>query len=458
MSHPRFLALGALLALALRLPGPIMAETPTWMAGLSRAKITPQQPQWMAGYAGRTHPAEGTLHDLWIKVLALKTPDGRRAVVVTSDIEGYPGPMYDRICRALKQQCGLEAAQLKLTCSHTHSAPVLWECSPDCYPLDDQQQALVKQYTLDLERTIVAKIAEALAQLAPATLQAVESQATFAVNRRNNREKEVPEMRLHGESPKGPSDHGVPILVVRSPQGALRAVVFGYACHSTVLGLYQWSGDYPGFAQLALERDHPHCQAMFYQGCGADQNPVPRRTVELCQQYGEQLAAAVNQGLQTPARPIAPRLATALQIVDLPLQPLPARVELEKAAAGRDYRARWSQRMLGLLDARQPLPLSYPLPVQAWKLGDQLWISLGGETVVDYALTLKAKYGPQTWVNGYTNDVIAYIPSQRVWDEGGYEAGGFQACGLASAGWAAGIETQLMDTVARLVRQLQADR
>ena len=43
-----------------------------WKAGIARANITPDKPIWLAGYGGRTHPAEGKMHDLWIKVLALE--------------------------------------------------------------------------------------------------------------------------------------------------------------------------------------------------------------------------------------------------------------------------------------------------------------------------------------------------------------------------------------------------
>ncbi len=32
------------------------------------------------------------------------------------------------------------------------------------------------------------------------------------------------------------------------------AVLFGYACHPTTLSFTTWCGDYPGFAQLELER------------------------------------------------------------------------------------------------------------------------------------------------------------------------------------------------------------
>ena len=50
-------------------------------------------------------------------------------------------------------------------------------------------------------------------------------------------------------------DHRVPLLVVRGSDGVLQVVVFGYACHTSMLALYQWSGDYVGFAQLALEEN-----------------------------------------------------------------------------------------------------------------------------------------------------------------------------------------------------------
>jgi neutral ceramidase len=43
--------------------------------------------------------------------------------------------------------------------------------------------------------------------------------------------------------------------------------------------------------------------------------------------------------------------------------------------------------------------------------------------VVDYAIRFKAEFGSRTWVAGYCNDVMTYIPSLRVLKEGGYEGG-----------------------------------
>ena len=41
-----------------------------WKAGTGRVAITPKEPMWMAGYAARTKPSEGAVHDLWAKALA----------------------------------------------------------------------------------------------------------------------------------------------------------------------------------------------------------------------------------------------------------------------------------------------------------------------------------------------------------------------------------------------------
>ncbi len=108
-----------------------------------------------------------------------------------------------------------------------------------------------------------------------------------------------------GPGEAAPVDKFVPVVAVRSEQGDLQAVVFGYACHATTLSDYEWNGDYPGFTQLAVEERFPGAQAMFVAGCGADQNPNPRRTVELCRQHGLALADAVCQTLQEPMEPVS---------------------------------------------------------------------------------------------------------------------------------------------------------
>jgi hypothetical protein len=265
-------------------------------------------------------------------------------------------------------------------------------------------------------------------------------------------------MLRRGESPKGPSDFAVPVLAVRSPDGALQAVVFGYAAHTSALTQnYRWSADYAGVTQRALEAKHPGVVAMFFQGCGSDQSAVPRGTVELCQKLGENLAAAVEAVLEQPMRPVAPKFRSAFEFVSLDFGEQPSKAELETAAKATDYRARWAKRLLSESAKGRAFETRYPeYPVQVWKLGDdQLWVALGGEVCVDYALRFKKEYGPKIWVTGYANDVMAYIPSRRIWEEGGYQGGAFDVYGLPANRWCPDIEDRIAGSVARLIRQVR---
>src|SRR5262249_27911609 len=149
----------------------------------------------------------------------------------------------------------------------------------------------------------------------------------FAVNRRNNKEADVPKLRELGQL-KGPVDHTVPVLAVRELQGRLQAIVYGYACHATVLDGYDWSGDYPGFTQSVLEKIHPQAIAFFWAGCGADQNPVPRRKAALAEEYGSQLAESVEAVLKAPMKPILGKLSTVYTEISLPFADLPSRDQL----------------------------------------------------------------------------------------------------------------------------------
>jgi hypothetical protein len=177
----------------------------------------------------------------------------------------------------------------------------------------------------------------------------------------------------------------------------------------------------------------------------------------LCRKLGEELDAAVEAVLEKPMRPVSPRFRAAFEFVSLDFGEQPAPAELEAATKGTDYRARWARRLLAESAAGGTFERGYPeYPVQVWKLGDdQLWIALGGEVCVDYALRFKKEFGSGVWVNGYANDVMAYIPSRRLWEEGGYQAGAFDVYGLPANRWRADIEDRIAGTVARLVERVR---
>jgi hypothetical protein len=280
------------------------------------------------------------------------------------------------------------------------------------------------EYTRQLIDKVVDVVVAANAKLTPAKLSYGTGVIHFAMNRREF----TPDRIILGVNPRGLADRSVPMLRVDSPDGKLRAVLFGAATHGTTLGAdnYQICGDYAGFAQSALGEKHPNVQMMFMLGCAGDSNPYPRGTMELAKKHGQTLADEVDRALATKLRPIAGPLRIAFERADLPLEKR-SREELQKISADKRHPQKYAaDQMLAVLDKGAQLPTQYAAPLTVWQFGKDLTlVGLSGEVVVDYVTDLEKALGPNhLWVAGYCNDVFGYLPSARVLSEGGYETRG----------------------------------
>jgi len=392
-----------------------------WKVGVAVSTVTPQKMLFMAGYASRKKPAEGKVQDLYAKALALEDEQGNRLVFVTLDLIGVPQIMRRTVAERAEKEFKLPPSHLVMNASHTHSGPSLRTT-----PLTEADQANPKakdswDYTQKLQNDIVRIIGEALANVQPARVTWNQAKCGFAMNRR--RDYTLPPDHPNANkapNPKGPVDHDVPALRIEAPDGTLKATMFGYACHNTSLGFYNYCGDYAGFAQEYLQEHRPGFTALFLMGCGGDQNPYPRRSdvvpgvtdLELSMQHGRSLSNAVEMALTVNPRSVQGPIRAAYE-----------EIMLDYAKPGREAHA---------------------YPVQVIKLGaDLTFVTLGSEVVVDYSLRFKREFAGDAgvWVAGYSNDYTGYMPSLRVLKEGGYEA---------AAGWAESVE----DRIAKKVHEL----
>ena len=376
-------------------------------------------------------------------------------MIVTLDVCGVARAAFEAVTAEAKKRYGLNKSQVLLCYSHTHTGPALRECLQDYCDWDEQERGRILEYSLWLEKTIVEKIGEALDDLAPATLEATSGKAGFAVNRRENTEAEVPKKLAEGVPLTGPVDHEIPILLVKDANGKEKAIFFGYACHATTLATMEWSGDFCGFAQIELEKNHPGTLAMYNMTCGADINPIPRRNLELCKKYGHELAQGVETALAGKMRPVKPQLRTAFTYVSLDYDAVLTEDQLKEKVRGGGLYGRWAKRMLGKLKQGDEFDNSWPYAAQVWRLGEsELWINLAGETVVDYSLNYKKKFGPNTVTRGFCHELTAYIPSLRVWNEGGYEGGYLGEYGHPAMRWKSDVESRITAAVAELVDEV----
>ena len=447
---------GLLLVISLiaLLPG-AAAET-RWRVGVARRDITPVGPIWMGGYASRDHPSEGVLQPLAAKALIVEDRRGSRVAFVCMDLIGVDARLCDEVAQRAFASTGIARERIIFNSSHTHCGPVIAGVTPIVYNLDADQQEAVDAYTEKLKDKLVDLISAAAKDLGPADLLHGEGKATFGANRRAMRGMKNP-----SPDPAAPCDHAVPVIVARDPDGKLRAVLFGYACHATTTAIFRINGDYPGYAQADIEGAHPGATALFLAGCGGDTNPHPRGEIGMAKLHGRELATAVTAILNSPMQGLDGALDVVSQTVELKLVDAPRKEELQRLLNDKNaYRQRLARHLLAELGAGRGLPSSCRCLIQVVRFGeDAMLVAIPGEPVIDYALRLRREFaGHRLWVAGYCNEIFAYVPSERVLKEGGYEGGeAMMYFGLHGA-FRPGLEEQIVGAIKHLARAWMTGR
>jgi neutral ceramidase len=121
-------------ALGLTAPASL-APADGWQAGVATIDITPDRSLWMAGFAARTQPSQGTAMALHAKALALKAGNSPAAVLVTVDLLGVTARITDRVSAVVRRRHRLDRADLLFNASHTHCGPIVDEQLSVAYDL-----------------------------------------------------------------------------------------------------------------------------------------------------------------------------------------------------------------------------------------------------------------------------------------------------------------------------------
>lgn len=406
--------------------------------GAAAVDITPDYPVRLSGYGGRRAPNTGVSQHLFAKALAMGSDESGPAVLVTVDNVGVPASMRDEVLRRLQTKTKVTSERFAICSSHTHCAPMLIGVLPNLFGMDIPAEHLpaIERYTRELTEHIEKVVLAALADRQPASLAWSVGRVGFAANRRA--------FRLR------PIDHDLPVLRVTDTAGKVRAIFTSYACHCTTIGIDQIHGDWAGCAQEALQREFPGAIALTALGCGADQNPTPRQTMELVKKYGEDLAAEAKRLVLGEMRPMSGALECQAKNIQLAFDRLPTREEWETLAASKTAAIAYhAKKNLARLDRGEKLPTELPYLVQRWSFGDDMaMVFLPGEITVDYSLRIKREFDrSRLWVNGYSNDVPCYVPSRRVLEEGGYEGAGAMVYYDRPTKFAPDVEERIMAAV-----------
>jgi hypothetical protein len=268
-----------------------------WKAGAAKVNITPSYPVRLSGYGSRTTEHESVKVDIWAKAIALAWNDEPPAIILTVDNCGIPATLRTQVLAQLQAQ-GVTDDRLAVCSTHTHCAPMVNGTLRNMFGTDlpADHQGRVDRYTHDVREWMVKAARKAIAAMTPASVEFGIGEVTFAMNRR----RPDPTGVTNNPYPEGPVDHSLPVLKITDANGDVRAIFTSYACHCTTLSWNSIHPDWAGIAQLRLQLAFPKAVALTAIGCGADQNPHPRREEDDVRRHGISLAEAVVDVLVAP--------------------------------------------------------------------------------------------------------------------------------------------------------------
>lgn len=439
----------------------------TYLVGIAREDITPPVGIALAGYGVREGVSTGVDEPLSVTALVLEGEGGRVALVAIDWVLAHL-PYAQAMRDACAQALGTSASNVLINFSHSHSTPPPPGWSPFDSPVQLRMQAEWADGVLAATARACRRAAEARQ---PARLATGWGECRANINRR---QRTADGSVLLGEDPQAPTDHSVGVLRVDDLTGRPLAVAFRYSCHTVTLGprTHVISPDFAGPARAVVEQGLD-CPALFFQGCAGNQNPITgigsdATGLEDTNRVGHMIGSEVLKvcaTLRTHRRRCAPRLIRSVAVywlyeyepvppgtpgavragetsLTLPLVPFPPLAEVEKEAG--EWRQRqaeairrgapesernlnqrftcWAERRLAA--AREgPNPLRVTFPVQVLRVGPLTVVGLPFEAMAETGNELRAASpAADTWVLGFCNGVVSYLPTLAISAEGGMEA------------------------------------
>ncbi len=391
----------------------------TLSAGTATRCITPTRPVFQSGY-GRDQKSSGVYQQIYARALVLEDEAHERVAILTAELLDFSESLVAAIKSGVKERLGLDESQVLLSASHTHCGPVVDDAISWLY--DEVDMAYVEW----LGQTCANAICDAAKTLRPVQAEFAVGRAAFGINRRRPDLDGCPML----PNPNGRWDPDVAIVRLSEPGGPTAALLFSYACHATTMGGQLIGGDYPGHAQLCLEREFPGAAAMFLAGCFGDVRPrmvnasgrFCAGTLDDVRALGRELSLAVMAGLTGDTQDISGPLSYGMEVVSLPYQDVPTKEELAEIAGGSDNKkAKWAQIVLD----RNPgaLPTTRPSTVQSIGIGPFRLVAFNDETCLGYQLAVKEALAPApALVAAYCGSSRSYVPTADMLPEGGYEA------------------------------------
>lgn len=441
-------------------------------AGWAEVEITPPLGIGLGGRGGPETVATKVLDPLFAQVLYVKDAKGAGFVLVSFDVVALPHELSDRIRFDIVNELGVDWNLVLLNASHTHSGPyMIRSLIAGLGPAP----GIETDYLATLEEKIVAATRAAAKAMRPIAVEVFEGKSDVGVNRRGKNKQGKTTMLPNA---KAPYDDKVWVLRLTASDGKPPAVIFSYACHAVIAYGFNYSAisaDFPGVTRNALRTALGNgAHAQFVQGFAGDIRPravadlekgvFRKATPADLQKAGKDLAEAILDAMKKPGRNLSLDLIGASDRPFLPRDKAPPREQYQKMQTDAQEKndkfhqgvsAYWLKRY----DANEGFARG-----DAWALGlirlseDQWIVHSIGEPLIEWRPKIHQWLAPLNLVTfGYSQEGRAYLPTEELLREGGYEVlESNVARANTPAPFAPGIEAAVKESLLRQLAFIRA--
>ena len=390
---------------------PVNSGRRVFKAAVVKIDITPETPQFLAGYGARQ---SNGIHDhIFHRIVVLD--DGiTQFLLVSSDNGKMDISLYDEVAALLVDQCKIKKENFWWSVTHTHSAPEVGKPGlSEIFMPERYKQPVAVEYTDFMVRKLIEGVKEALRKLTPADIGVGWGYSRANINRRAI---DIDGKASLGLNPDGAVDHRIGVLRIGRLDGTPIAIIANYPIHGSVLGGANLliSGDAPGIVSEYVE-EKTGAPMLFINGAAGNLAPIysgyPNPKAAHLGQFrvllGDKILEAVKK-ISSTTNDV--NLFTGSMMVETP-----KKSEIGWPAYLEDY-IRVNKDGINMIR----------IPVRFLKINDDIAIwSAPLELFCEISNEIR-DLSPFTYTFyfGYTNGNLRYLPTESEWTHGGYEPSG----------------------------------